>query len=140
MTLNPKLTCPHCHQPIPQASGIVADPIIRTLAFKNRLAHFTPTEWEIVALLLSRFERSTLAEALLNQIYQLRPECDIPENADACLKTLICCIRKKLFPLGLDIPKHNGRRKIGYVLRLMPQWGAPPAGPVEELHSEVTLL
>jgi len=110
--LNPKLTCPHCHQAIPQPSGIIADELRGEIRYNGAVAFVPPAEFELFVFLLARIGRAVTKEGILDELYAIRPDA-APEIK--IIDVFVCKLRKKLKPLGLDLKTHWGR---GYSLEL----------------------
>jgi hypothetical protein len=123
MTLNPKFTCPHCNQPLPQAHGLLIFPLGRMIARPDLdlCIRFSKNEWELLSLLLRRWEREVSRDVLCDHLYQLCNDADMPLDPIKITHIIICRLRKKLRPLGLTIPLRipgrSAETRDGYSVR-----------------------
>ena len=112
-TTNPKLTCPHCHQPIPQhgikLSGLY---VLRD----TRSAKITNIEAAIFTLLLQRFNLYVRMNTLVDHLYALDPEGG-PAGPESNIRVRVHTLRRKLKPLGISIETAWG---FGYKLHVPP--------------------
>ena len=110
--------CPCCRQPLPVNDALILDES-GTDVCNGRVAALTHQEHALLEILVAAKHQVRSREQLLDRIYSLKPN-DPPEIK--IIDVLICRIRKKLKPLGVQIQSAWGR---GY--RLLPAEERKPA-------------
>jgi DNA-binding response OmpR family regulator len=105
--------CECCGSPLPEYGGIIADDERHEIRFNGkRLGSLTSQEWNMFRFLLDKKGRIATKKAILEFLYQLRP--DGGEDIEPKIIDVFACkLRKKLAPLGLHIGTSWGR---GYYL------------------------
>lgn len=117
--------CSACGQAIPEYGGITADADRLEVRHGGRGARLTPQIFEVFRFLLNKRGRLARKESLLDWLFQLKPECDWPE--DKIADVLVCKLRKALEPIGLEIETVWG---VGwYLAEPRPPAADAPAAP-----------
>lgn len=116
--------CCACGQAIPEYGGITADGERLRVSYGGKTVKLTPTQFEVFRFLLKKAGRLARKESLLDWLYQLKPECDWPED-DKITDVLVCKVRALIEPLGLQIETVWG---VGWYLA-EPAPPPPAAGP-----------
>lgn len=96
-------TCDHCHQPLPDFGGIVADEARHEVGFRGHTAVLSRKEFEVFNLLLSRRGRPLNVREAHEHIYQLDPNGGPDLFA---ITVYICRMRKKINTIGLFVDSH----------------------------------
>lgn len=86
---------------------------IRSVTVNKQPVHLTPSEYEILAMLLERKGRCVTREMIFKQLYGDRADAD--ESAQKIVDVFVCKVRKKLTAIDqtIKIRPLYGR---GYVL------------------------
>lgn len=106
--------CPCCDQTLAVRAKPKMDLNWNTLLCGGQAVRFTPSEAELLAVLLKCMPNLVSREQLITGIYGFQ---DGPGNEDSIVNTWICKIRPLLEPIGLQINTHRGR---GFSLTWIP--------------------
>ena len=102
--------CPCCGAPI-DASAIVLDDSTGIVSYGGREAYLGPNEAAMVRTMLNAFPKVVSREGLYDAVYGALPDCDQP--APKIIDVMVCKIRLKVVPLGIQIVTKWGR---GYAI------------------------
>ena len=103
-------TCPCCGGAI-DASVIVLDDSTGIVSYAGRETYLGPNEAAMVRTMLNAFPKVVSREGLYDAVYGALPDCDQP--APKIIDVMVCKIRLKVEPLGVQIVTKWGR---GYAI------------------------
>ncbi len=93
-------TCPTCRQPVAPVD-IYVDAERAVIVRNDEVAALTRRQFEVFDLLLKRCPRVVTNEDIFGLLYDHRDDLDLPKPS--IIKVLVCKIRQKIKPLGLNI-------------------------------------
>lgn len=85
------------------------------VAFRGRSVRLTKSHCAIMRLLVDARGKCVRHDAVYNELYGLRADCDMPEDGMDCIKSLVWGLRKRLEGSGLRIESRHG---LGYSLQV----------------------
>lgn len=106
------LTCPTCHQPIPQASGVTVDAPRGIVTRNGVTARLALLETRIFLLLLRHLGNVVAHESIYDDLYSGTANGG-PDGMNNSIRVRIVSLRRKLAPLGFRIELAWG---MGYAL------------------------
>ena len=98
--------CPSCGQRLAMRAGPKVDLGTNTLFFDNLAIHLTPSEAELLSVLLEHAPSVVSWDQLRIGIWGFQ---DGPENPDACIRTWIYNLQPRLKSADMQIIRHWGR-------------------------------
>lgn len=106
--------CATCGHPVAEYGGIAVDKERFTVIANGKSVRLSPLEFETFELLLKKRGKYVSGGAILDQLYQLRSDGDVPE-APSLLNVMIHHVRKKLRCVNLVI---ENSRNVGFALKV----------------------
>ncbi len=101
----PMRHCPCCGQSLAMRQMPEVDLDTNTLLYDTSAIHLTPSEAEILTVLLRQMPSVVSHERLRMGVYGTQ---DGPEDEHGCLTVFVCRLRQRLKPVGLKIVNHSG--------------------------------
>jgi two-component system OmpR family response regulator len=92
--------CPTCGHPV-YPPDIYVDVGRAVIARNEVVAALTRRQFEVFDLLLQRYPRVVTNDDIFGLLYDHRDDLELPQPS--IIKVLVCKIRKKIAPLGLNI-------------------------------------